>query len=297
VDAQVETALESLATLAPLHNPVALRWLRAARQVIGNVPHVAAFDTAFFNAMPAFAHEYPLPRKLVERYGLRRYGFHGLAHASMLRRWQAHNHSPTADNSRLICLQLGSGCSASAIRNGRAIDTSMGFSPVSGLMMATRSGDIDPGLLTYLQQQALLTPAQLEHLLNYESGLLGVADEADMQSLLTRRDERAELAIDMYCQRVRNYIGAYFVALGGVDAILFGGGVGEHAPEIRRRILIDMQWAGVRLDDDANRAAVRGVARISKIESPVAVWVMPPDEQRELANAAIQLLHLAESHA
>ena len=290
IDERIEAEIDRLSALAPLHNPRALAWLRASRQVVGaQAVQIAVFDTGFFAGMPQVARRYAIPRELADKYRIRRYGFHGLAHQAMWRRWQALRKTEDAD--RLISLQLGSGCSIAAIAAGEPKDTSMGFTPVEGLMMATRSGDIDAGLVAYLQQHERLSPKQMEDMLNRQSGLLGIAAESDMQRLLSRNDQEARLAVDMYCYRARKYIGAYLASLGGADAIVFGGGVGEHAAVIRQRILADMQWAGIRLDEEANSAAFRSVergtdARISRSDSDVDVWVLNVDEQLELAYAA-----------
>jgi acetate kinase len=220
IDAAVEAEIERLIPLAPLHNPPALAWIRAARAVLGaGVPQVAVFDTAFYAALPEAARAYAIPRALAAKHGLRRYGFHGLAHEAMWRRWRELR-PEVPDGGRVISLQLGAGCSMTTIRDGRPLDTSMGFSPTEGLMMATRSGDVDPGLITYLQQHEGLTSAATEALLNRESGLLGVAGEADMRALLAREDADAKLALEMYCRRARKYLGAYLALLGGADAIL-----------------------------------------------------------------------------
>lgn len=289
IDSGVTAEIERLAPLAPLHNPIALRWIAVCEDVLGtSVPQVAAFDTAFHAGMPQVGSTYALPRRLRDTHGLRRYGFHGLAHEAMWRRWRALR--PTLkDGGRAISLQLGGGCSITAVRHGQAIDTSMGFTPLEGLVMSTRAGDVDSGLLTFLQRAEALTPASLEHLVTHESGLLGLAGDGDMRALLARNDAEACLAVDVYCYRARKYIGAYLTVLGGVDAILFGGGVGEHAPPIRAKILGELEWLGIALDEAINRNAVGGEARISRGDSPVEVWVIAVDEAQVLARAALVL--------
>ena len=289
IDSAVMAEIERLAPLAPLHNPIALRWIAACEDVLGtSVPQVAAFDTAFHAGMPQVASTYALPRTLCEKHGLRRYGFHGLAHEAMWRRWRALR-PELMDGGRAISLQLGGGCSMTAVRHGKAIDTSMGFTPLEGLVMSTRAGDVDPGLLPFLQRAAALTPSSLEHLLTHDSGLRGLAGDGDMRALLLRNDADARLAVDVYCYRARKYIGAYLAALGGVDAILFGGGVGEHAAPIRSRIVADLESLGIALDEAANRNAVGVEARISRGDSPVEVWVIVVDEAQVLARAALAL--------
>lgn len=295
VTEEVEADILRLAAIAPLHNPAAVQWIRACRGVLGPaVAQVAVFDTAFYATLPPVAYRYALPRELCEQLGIRRYGFHGLAHQSMWRRWRALH--PDADAARVISLQLGSGCSITAVRDGCAVDTSMGFSPLEGLVMATRSGDVDPGVLLYLQRALPMTPERMETLLNDESGLLGIAGtSSDMRALLSSTDEHARLAVDLYCYRARKYIGAYLAVLGGVDAILFGGGVGENAPTIRQRILEGLQWADVALDEAANNSAIGVAARISGIDS-VPVHVVPVDEAVLLATDAHAVTMRREGH-
>lgn len=294
IDADVEKTIQDLAPLAPLHNPRALTWIRAARRLYGEtVPQIALFDTAFFAGLPARARDYALPQALVKQYGIRRYGFHGLAHQAMCTFWstQAGLSQPAqqTQHSRVITLQLGSGCSIAAIENGQPVDTSMGFSPLEGLMMATRSGDIDPGILLFLQGQGRSVD-EIDTLLSHESGLLGVSGiSADMRLLLRDTSAQAQHAIDLYCYRARKYIGAYLSVLGGADALIFGGGVGEHAPEIRARILRGMEWAGLHLDPARNCAATQGNARIDEDArglGRIAIWVCAVNEAAILAQQA-----------
>lgn len=290
IDAAVRAEIERLAPLAPLHNPVALRWYDACVAALGpEVPQVAVFDTAFYAALPAVAATYALPRALSERHGVRRYGFHGLAHAAMWQHWR--RLQPAAsDGGRVISLQLGAGCSVTAIAQGRPIDTSMGFTPLEGLVMATRCGDLDPGIASFLQKAEALSPAALENLLTHESGLRGLAGDGDMRALLARDDAAARGAIELYCYRARKYIGAYMAALGGVDAVLFGGGVGEHAAAIRSRILAPLAGLGFVLDEEANTRAAGDAAKISAAGSRVALWVIPTDEAAAMAALAHEVV-------
>lgn len=297
VDADVERELDSLSALAPLHNPPALAWVRASRECWPRTLQVAVFDTAFYAQLPAMASTYALPERLRTRYAIKRYGFHGLAHASMWQRWHSAQARPMAD-AKVISLQLGSGCSITATRNGVAVDTSMGFSPLEGLVMATRGGDIDAGALLHLQRAANMTVDGLEAMLNRESGLRGLAGgSGDMQQLLADDGPAARLAIDVYCYRARKYIGAYAAALGGVDAILFGGGIGEGSAAIRAKILQGLEWCGVELDAAANaRASAAHPQAIHRTDAQaidnraVSVWVIPVDEEHALAQAAAALL-------
>jgi acetate kinase len=290
IDAAVESLLDELSELAPLHNPVAVRWIRAARAHFGpKVVHVAAFDTAFFARLPRISAEYALPASLGTALGVRRYGFHGLAHEAMWRRWR--DRYPRIERPRIITLQLGGGCSAAAIRDGHPIDTSMGFSPLEGLVMATRSGDLDASVVPYLARRLGCTGDEIVERLNREAGLLGLSgNTSEMSRLAADASPEAQLAVDMYCYRARKYVGAYLAALGGCDGIIFGGGVGEHVPQVRARILCDMAWAGIALDPRANECARRGEARIGAAQSRVAIDVIPPDEDHALVEAAVGLM-------
>lgn len=294
LDATAERALLALSELAPLHLPIALDWVALCRTIFGSsVPQIAVFDTAFFAALPVVAQRYAIPLDLQKTHGVRRFGFHGLAHDSMLRRIQ-HLRPDLDRGGRIISLQLGAGCSVAAIDRGDPQDTSMGFSPLEGLVMSTRSGDVDASLVTFLERTAGLTAERLERVLNMESGLLGLSGlSGDMRTLLTSKSRDAEFAIELYCYRIRKYIGAYIAVLGGIDVIVFGGGVGEHSPEVRERILADMEWCGITLDRDRNNAA-RGAeendARISSSPSPVDVWVVAVDEGAVLAREAVAVL-------
>lgn len=291
LDAAAVAEVEHLSELAPLHNPYALRWLRAAREVLGyDLPQVGVFDTAFYAHLPAVARVYAIPGALASRLGLRRYGFHGLAHQAMWQRWR--QRQPEIDGGgRVISLQLGAGCSVTAIDGGIARDTSMGFSPAEGLVMATRCGDIDPGLVLFMQRHEGWSAEHTERLLNEQSGLLGVSGiSADMRALVDSNDERARLAVDLYCYRARKYIGAYMAVMGLPQAILFGGGVGENLPEIRRRILDGLTWCGLVLDAEANAASGEGERRISASDSRVQAWVIPVDEESVLVREAVEVL-------
>ncbi len=290
LDEEVEAEVRSLESLAPLHTLLALRWVKDCRAVFGEqVRQMAVFDTAFYATLPAVAASYALPPAICSEYGIRRYGFHGIAHQAMCRRWQELR-PEIQKGGRVISLQLGSGCSITATRDGLAIDTSMGFSPLEGLVMSTRSGDLDPGLLLYLLRAGKMSVEDLDHLLNHESGLCGMAGENDMRKLLASNEPAARLAIELFCYRVRKYIGAYLAVLGGADAILFGGGIGEHAPAIRERILAGMEWAGIVLDRQRNLVARDAEACLSQDDSPVAIWTIPVDEAQLQAEAATDLL-------
>lgn len=291
VDKAVMDALRSLAPLAPLHNPPALEVLEVARESIADAPAVAVFDTAFFSDLPELARRYAVPESWHSN-GVRRYGFHGIAHAA-LAKGIARERSGRVP-ARLVTLQLGHGCSASAIENGRPIDTSMGLTPLEGLIMATRPGDVDPGALLHMARCGLDWRA-LDQALNRESGLRGLsgasADVRELCALEASGHSGARLALAAFCERVRKYLGAYAVVLGGLDAVAFGGGIGEHSPVIRARICRGLEWLGVELDRGANDACAGDVAaRISTAASRVEVWVIPVEEEIAIARAAIECL-------
>ena len=289
IDDAVLRGIEDMIDLAPLHNPHNLRGVAAARAALGTeVPHVAVFDTAFHHTIPERAYLYAIPYNLYRRHKVRRYGFHGTSHRYVAYRWRELTHVSREDT-RIITLHLGNGCSACAIDHGDSVDTSMGFTPLEGLVMGTRSGDIDPAVLEYLGAKEGLSPSEIDNLLNKQSGLLGLSGLTnDMRELLAEAhendDRRARLAIDIFCYRVRKYIGAYLATLGGADAIVFAGGIGENAPEIRSQICNELGWAGVELDDAANGRMVGGAeGRITTDASRLAVWVIPTDEELLIA--------------
>ncbi len=298
VDDDVERAIKEATTLAPLHNGPGLAALHASREVLGHeMPMVAVFDTAFHATMPERASRYAIDLALAERHGVRRYGFHGLAHRSIVDR-VATLGALEPSTSRLITLQLGNGCSATAIEGGRSVDTSMGLTPLEGLVMGTRSGDVDPSLPAYLATVERVPVEEIVDRLNTRSGLQGVSGRSrDMRDLLAAEaagDARAATAIDLFCYRSRKYIGAYVAALGGVDAIAFGGGIGEHASEVRSRILDGMTWAGVVLDRERNHTTTGGVeGRIDAGGSRVQVWVVHVDEAGVAIHDVMRVLRAA----
>ena len=293
IDDSVRASIAALSELAPLHNPLALRWIDAARAACGNdVTHVAAFDTAFFSTLPRVAAEYALPPNLGVELGVRRYGFHGLAHEAMWRRW-CELEPQLPGGGKLITLQLGGGCSMAALERGQPRDTSMGFSPLEGLVMATRSGDVDAAIVPYLERHLGVSGERVLEMLNEGSGLAGVAGSgADPQSLLDQGSEPAQLAIELYCYRARKYLGAYLAVLGGCDGVAFGGGVGEHVPEVRARILSGLEWAGLKLDRAANQAAKGRESRISAEDARVSVRVIPVDEEVLMVRSALTVAKL-----
>lgn len=290
IDDTVMQQIESLLPLAPLHNPRALKLIKAVAALLPAAQQLAVFDTTFFHGLPAVARTYAIPAALSREHAIYRYGFHGLAHEYMWQQW-CRLTGNTAQQGRLITLQLGSGCSIAAIRDGQALDTSMGFSPMEGLVMATRSGDLDPGIPLYLQRELGYSSDELDQLLNKHSGLLGVSEHsADMRELLAATGDAASLATDIYVYRLRKYIGAYLNVLGGAEAIVFGGGVGEHSSEIRARVLKDMQWCGIEMDRKINDVSIGVDACISTSHSRSQVWVIRVREELMIARAAAELL-------
>jgi acetate kinase len=293
IDHAVLAVLEELRALAPLHNGPALDALRAARAGTGaRVPHVATFDTAFHARMPERATRYAIDVGLADRHAIRRYGFHGLAHRSMLERYARHaGHDPA--ELRLITLQLGNGCSAAAVKDGHSVDTTMGLTPLEGLVMGTRSGDVDPALLGFLSRREGVSVDEVTRWLNHRAGLLGLSGRSsDMRDLLAAEasgDARARLAIEIFCYRVRKTIGAYLAALGGADAIVFGGGIGVNAPAVRARICDGMAWCGIRLDRERN-AGLEVEGSISAADARPEVFVASIDEERAIARDALDCL-------
>ncbi|MDJ1114855.1 acetate kinase [Microbacterium dauci] len=284
----VEINIDELSALAPLHNPGALQGIKAARAAFGDVPHVAVFDTAFHQTMPAAASTYAIDRETAERHRIRKYGFHGTSHKFVSEAAAAFLERPLGDL-RQIVLHLGNGASATAIAGGASVDTSMGLTPLEGLVMGTRSGDLDPSVLGVLARRDEMSPADLDAFLNKRSGLLGLAGASDMRDITRRRaegDPHATLAFDVYIHRLRAYIGAYFAQLGGVDVISFTAGVGENAPLVRAEALATFGFAGVRIDPERNEAAERGIRVISTDDSAVTVLVVPTDEELEIARQA-----------
>jgi acetate kinase len=275
-DGDVEADVSRMTPLAPLHNPAALAWLGRCRNRWPDVPQVAVFDTGFFADLPAVASTYALPAELCARWGLRRLGFHGLAHRSL---WTTFARRHPERATRVVSFQLGSGCSAAALLDGRPVDTSMGFTPLEGLVMATRCGDLDPGIVPFLIEQGGMNSAELARILDERSGLAGVSQTGgDLRTLLASQDARAQLAIDLLCYRARKYLGAYMAALGGCDAVLLGGGVAEKAPAVRQRMLSGLERLGLTLDATLN-TGIGQEGRITADASPIEAWVLPTDEE------------------
>ena len=288
------TELKKLNPLAPLHNPVIIDGIREMRELFPAVPHVGVFDTAFHHTLPAYAFLYGLPYEFYERKAVRRYGFHGTSHNYVaLRTAEFLKRRP--NELRLISCHLGNGASICAINRGRSIDTTMGFTPLEGLIMGTRCGDLDPGVLAFLEREEKLSASKSEELLNKKSGLLGLSGvSSDMREVLRAADQgnqRALIALKAYCYRVRKYIGAYVASMGGLDAVIFTAGVGQGSSVVRALALHSLECMGIKLDDKRNREAPGDdITKISSDDSNVIVLVVPTDEERMMAREALRAL-------
>ncbi|KXO90227.1 acetate kinase [Tsukamurella pulmonis] len=291
IDDHVLAEIRRLSSLAPLHNPANAQGIEVARELLPGVKQVAVFDTAFFYDLPPAAATYAIDRELATEHALRRYGFHGTSHEYVSQRAAAFLGRPDAEVNQIV-LHLGNGASASAVRGGRAVDTSMGLTPLEGLVMGTRSGDIDPGLVLHLARTIGMTIDEIDDLLNRRSGLRGISGENDFRALRTlieNGDEHARLAYDVYIHRLRRYIGAYLVDLGRVDAITFTAGVGENAAQVRADALAGLEGFGIVVDPERNAGRVTEPTWISPDEAPVAVLVIPTNEELAIAREAAAL--------
>lgn len=289
----VEINIDELSFLAPLHNPGALQGIKAARAGFPDVPHVAVFDTAFHQTMPAEAYTYAIDRSIAEKHRIRRYGFHGTSHKFVSEEAARFVGRPLGEI-RQIVLHLGNGASAAAIDGGRSVDTSMGLTPLQGLVMGTRSGDVDPSALLVLAQREGWSPREVDDFLNKRSGMLGLAGASDMRDIEARRaagDAEATVAFDVYIHRLRTYIGAYLAQLGGADVISFTAGVGENSGAVRAAATRTLGYAGVHLDPVRNEARQKGVRTISTDDSPVTVLVVPTNEELEIARQTLTVAH------
>jgi acetate kinase len=291
---EVLRGIEDCIDLAPLHNPTNIKGILAAREVFGNgLPQVAVFDTAFHQTLPEHAYLYGIPYQLYRRHRVRRYGFHGTSHRYVAYRYRQLR-GISREQTNVITLHLGNGCSIAAIRAGDSVDTSMGLTPLEGLVMGTRSGDLDPAIIDFVAAKEGLSSLDVETLLNKQSGLLGISGLTnDMRELLAEsrenNDRRARLAIEIFCYRARKYIGAFLAAVGGADAIIFTGGIGENAAEIRTKICNGLDWMGVVLDAERNVAHYGGQEGvITKDDSPVAAYVIPTDEELLIARDTVR---------
>ncbi|MCS7313875.1 MAG: acetate kinase [Bryobacterales bacterium] len=293
---EVVRVIQDCVPLAPLHNPHNLKGYFACASLLPHAAHVAVFDTAFHQTMPAKAYTYALPQDLCERYRVRRYGFHGASHRWLAERYAELHGRPMGDF-KLITCHLGNGCSMCAIEGGRSVDTSMGMTPLEGLVMGTRAGDVDAAAVLRLMQWEGLSIERMDALLNKGSGLYGISGISnDMRTLLeqaARGDGRAELAIEVFCYRIRKYLGAYYAVLDGAHAVIFTGGIGENAPEIRARVCRSLDALGIRLDEQRNRAAIGREMDLSAEGARTRVWVIPTNEETLIARETLRALRAA----
>ncbi len=292
IDKNVLKGIRKVTPLAPLHNPANLIGIEIAMKTILNIPHVAVFDTAFHQTIPDYAYRYALPEDLYQTYSVRRYGFHGTSHYYVAKQTAQYLNQPL-QSVNLITLHLGNGASAAAIRQGKCVDTSMGLTPLEGLIMGTRSGDIDPAIPFFLAKQTHLSFVDIDNLLNKQSGLKGICGFNDMRVIHDQAEsgnESARLAIEMYCYRIKKYLGAYYAVLGRVDAIVFTAGIGENASFIREKVCEDLKGLGIHLDIEKNQMRSSDVLDISTADSPVKILVIPTDEEWEIAQQTMGLL-------
>lgn len=295
IDDGVLKGIEECIDLAPLHNPNNVKGILAARDLFGkDVPQVAVFDTAFHHSLPEQAYLYAVPYHLYRRHRIRRYGFHGTSHRYVAFRYRALR-GLTREQTNIITLHLGNGCSAAAIRSGSSIDTSMGMTPLEGLVMGTRSGDLDPAIVGVIARKEGLSASEVDTLLNTQSGLLGISgltnDMRELHAELKEHDDRrVRLAVEIFCYRARKYIGAYLAAMGGADAIVFTGGIGENSPEVRERICAGMEWAGLQLDASRNQQTVGREGQISTDDSKLLAFAIPTDEELLIARDTVRVI-------
>ena len=295
IDDDVVEGIEDCMELAPLHNPANLKGIRAATELVGEgVPQVAVFDTSFHSTMPETSYLYGIPYQLYRRHKIRRYGFHGTSHRYLLLRYSLMQ-GRSANEVNIITLHLGNGCSACSIKNGKSFNTSMGFTPLEGLLMGTRCGDIDPSLIEYLMLKEGMNVSEVDTLLNKQSGLLGVSGlTGDMRDLLEEEaesgDRRARLAIDMFCRRVGHYIGAYLAEMGGAEAVVFSGGIGQNSAPIRSRICTGLECLGILLDEAKNIAVSGNSSEITVDGATLKAYVIPTNEELLIARDAFCVL-------
>jgi acetate kinase len=292
IDDTVIDKLRGLSALAPLHNPPAICGVEVARAMLPEVPHVAVFDTAFFHDLPAAAATYAIDRELAEKWRIRRYGFHGTSHRYVSEQAAVFLGRPVGELNQIV-LHLGNGASASAIAAGRPVDTSMGLTPLEGLVMGTRSGDIDPGIIGYLCRAAKMSIDEIDSILNHRSGLLGLAGELDfrgLQQMIETGDHAARLAYDVFVHRLRKYLGAYLAVLGRTDVVSFTAGIGENVAAVRRDALSGLTALGIEIDEQRNTRSVDGARRISADDSATTVLVVPTNEELAIARDCLRAI-------
>ena len=286
--------IEKVSDLAPLHNPAHILAINACKSVLSpGTPQVAVFDTAFHQTMPKKAYLYGLPYEYYENYNIRKYGFHGTSHRFVSARLANLMDKPI-EELKIISCHMGNGSSITAINGGKSVDTTMGFTPLDGLLMGTRSGSLDPSVVTYIMEKEGLTPAQMNDLLNKKSGYLGLSgvssDDRDLRAAANEGNERAQITVEMQSYQVKKYIGAYAAAMGGVDAVVFTGGIGEHSKLLRQSVCADMEFLGIRLDEEKNISCNGSEAEISTPDSKVGVWIIPTNEEFLIAQDTMRLI-------
>jgi len=298
INSKVIASIEKFIDLAPLHNPHNLAGIRATHSKLPNAKQVACFDTAFHTTIPEVAHIYALPYDLYKKYGVRRYGFHGISHRYIARR-AAQIMGKGKYDVNLITCHLGNGCSITAIKNGKSVDTSMGFTPLEGLVMGTRTGDFDPAILFFLGEKGC-DWRELNEICNKESGLLGLSgisnDMRTLEKLTAEGDQRAKLAIDIFCYRIKKYIGAFTAVLDNVDAVVFAGGIGENSVTIRRQVCSGLSRLGIQIDDEANKMAVGKEADITAMGNKTKVFVIPTNEEAAIAKDTYELAKVKKNN-
>lgn len=301
IDDNVLRGIEDCIEFAPLHNPANIKGIQAAREIFGrNIPQAAVFDTAFHQTLPEISYLYAIPYQFYRRHKIRRYGFHGTSHRYVAYRYRTIKQIPRSEV-KIITLHLGNGCSIAAINGGNPVDTSMGLTPLEGLVMGTRSGDLDAAILEFISAKEGLSIHEVEMLLNKQSGLLGISGLTnDMRELIAESEEsgdrRARLAIEIFCYRACKYIGSYLAAMNGADAIIFTGGIGENSAQIRQKICENLSWMGIHLDNYRNETS-KGEAFISEESSPVQIWVIPTNEELLIARDTVRLIHTGDPAA
>jgi len=295
IDDRVLKGIEDCIDLAPLHNPNNVMGIVAARDLFGkDIPQVAVFDTSFHHSLPETAYLYAVPYHLYRRHRIRRYGFHGTSHRYVAFRYRVLR-GLAREQTNIITFHLGNGCSAAAIKGGSSVDTSMGMTPLEGLVMGTRSGDLDPAIVSVIAQKEGMSSSEVDTLLNTQSGLLGISgltnDMRELQAELEEHDDRrVRLAVEIFCYRARKYMGAYLAAMGGADAVVFTGGIGENSPVVRARICEGMDWVGLRIDEKKNQETVGSEAKISTDDSKLLAYAIPTDEELLIARDTVRVI-------
>ncbi len=291
IDGHVKDVIREYVKFGPLHNPANLMGIEACEELVPGKPNVAVFDTSFHQTMPASSYMYGIPYEYYEKYRIRKFGFHGTSHKYITRRTAELLKKPQ-DEMNIITVHLGNGSSLAAVKNGKCLDTSMGLTPLEGLVMGTRSGDLDPTVLTFLMEKEGIQPNDMNQMLNKKSGFLGISgvssDARDLENAAASGNERAKLALDMFVNRTKRYLGGYMAELGKVDAICFAGGIGENSAEMRERLVGDLEFFGIKLDREKNKT--RSEALISADDSKVAIWVVPTNEELMIARDTLDLV-------